>query len=97
MSSSTNINLIGLDFETLKSNLKNYLKNNSSFKDYNFEGSNMSVLIDLLSYNNRPIKVDLPSSTLPAVVKRNNSMFKYELLSNLFSVAVTVFTIVKLL
>ena len=51
MSSSTNINLIGLDFETLKSNLKNYLKNNSSFKDYNFEGSNMSVLIDLLSYN----------------------------------------------
>jgi hypothetical protein len=51
MSSNTNINLIGLDFETLKTNLKNYLKNNTAFKDYNFEGSNMSVLIDLLSYN----------------------------------------------
>ena len=51
MASNTSINLIGLDFDTLKSNLKNHLKNNTAFRDYNFEGSNMSVLIDVLSYN----------------------------------------------
>ena len=41
-----------LDFESLRDNLITYLKNDSSpFKDYNFEGSNMAVLLDLLSYN----------------------------------------------
>lgn len=40
-----------LDFDTLKTNLKNYLKSQSVFKDYDFEGSNMNVLLSLLSYN----------------------------------------------
>lgn len=48
---NTSVNLIGLDFDTLKNNLKSYLKNNTAFKDYNFEGSNMTVLLDILSYN----------------------------------------------
>ena len=48
---NTNIELVGLDFQSIKSNLKNYLKNNTAFKDVDFEGSNISVLIDLLSYN----------------------------------------------
>lgn len=51
MASNTSINLIGLDFDTLKTNLKTYLRNNTAFKDYNFEGSNMAVLVDLLAYN----------------------------------------------
>ena len=51
MAGNTSINLVGLDFDTLKGNIKTYLKNNTAFKDYNFEGSNMAVLVDLLAYN----------------------------------------------
>jgi len=40
-----------LDFESIKTQLKTYLKGQTQFKDYNFEGSNMSVLLDVLSYN----------------------------------------------
>jgi hypothetical protein len=40
-----------LDFLTVKNQLKDYLKNQDRFKDYNFEGSNMSVLLDVLAYN----------------------------------------------
>lgn len=40
-----------LDFNSIKTNLKQYLSSQDRFKDYNFEGSNMSVLLDLLSYN----------------------------------------------
>ena len=40
-----------LDFDTIKSNLKSYLKGQSEFTDYNFEGSSMSVLMDTLAYN----------------------------------------------
>lgn len=48
---NTNINLIGLDFDTLKSNLKTWFKNRTQFKDIDFEGSNMNELIELLAYN----------------------------------------------
>lgn len=48
---NTSIDLVGLDFNSIKTNLKTYLKNNTSFKDVNFEGSNIGVLIDLLAYN----------------------------------------------
>ena len=40
-----------LDFDTLKTNLKTFLQSQPQFKDHNFEGSNLSVLLDLLSYN----------------------------------------------
>lgn len=40
-----------LDFDRIKENLKNYLSTTSEFSDYNFEGSGMSVLLDLLAYN----------------------------------------------
>jgi hypothetical protein len=45
------INLASLDFDTLKQNLKFYLQNQSAFKDYNYEGSNINVLLDVLTYN----------------------------------------------
>lgn len=48
---NTSIELVGLDFQNIKTNLKTYLKNNTSLKDADFEGSNLNVLIDLLSYN----------------------------------------------
>ena len=40
-----------VDFLNIKSSLINHLKNQDRFKGYDFEGSNMNVLIDLLSYN----------------------------------------------
>jgi hypothetical protein len=40
-----------LDFDTIKNNLKAFLKSQSEFSDYNFEGSGMAVLLDLLAYN----------------------------------------------
>ena len=48
---NTAISLVSLDFDTLKSSLKTYLKSQDKFKDYDFDGSNMSVLLDILSYN----------------------------------------------
>ena len=40
-----------LDFDAIKDNLKNYLKGQSQFSDYDFEGSGISVLLDILAYN----------------------------------------------
>lgn len=40
-----------LDFNQIKTNLKDYLRGQDRFKDYDFEGSNMSVLLDILAYN----------------------------------------------
>ena len=40
-----------LDFDTIKGNLKTYLKGQTEFTDYDFEGSNLSMLIDLLAYS----------------------------------------------
>ena len=40
-----------LDFNDLRTQIKNYLRSNSSFTDFDFEGSNFSVLIDTLAYN----------------------------------------------
>jgi hypothetical protein len=40
-----------LSFDGIKQNLKTFLKSKTEFKDYDFEGSNLNALIDLLSYN----------------------------------------------
>ena len=48
---NSSINLVSLDFDTMRSNLKTYLKAQPSFSDYDFEGSNISVLLDILAYN----------------------------------------------
>lgn len=48
---NSSINLTSLDFDTLKGNLKTFMKSQTNFKDYDFEGSNMSVLLDVLAYN----------------------------------------------
>ncbi len=40
-----------LDFETIKSQIQTYLQSQEQFKDYNYAGSNMSVLLDVLAYN----------------------------------------------
>jgi hypothetical protein len=45
------INVSSLDFEDIKSSLKNYLKAQDQFKDYDFEGSSLSILLDVLASN----------------------------------------------
>jgi hypothetical protein len=40
-----------LDFSDLKTQIKDYLRTNSNFTDFDFDGSNFSVLVDLLAYN----------------------------------------------
>ena len=45
------LNVTELDFDQIKSNLKAFLKSQTEFSDYNFEGSSFAVLIDLLAYN----------------------------------------------
>jgi len=47
---SSQINITELDFDAISDNLKAYLKGQEKLKDYNFEGSTMSTLIDLLAY-----------------------------------------------
>jgi hypothetical protein len=44
-------NFTNLDFNDLRTQIKNYLRANAKFTDFDFEGSNFSVLIDLLAYN----------------------------------------------
>ena len=45
------LNISELDFDAVKNQFKEYLQSQTQFKDYNFEGSNMSVLLDVLAYN----------------------------------------------
>jgi hypothetical protein len=40
-----------LDFNSIRENIKNYLKSQSEFTDFDFDGSGLSVLIDILAYN----------------------------------------------
>ena len=40
-----------LDFDQIRTSIKDYLRANSTFTDFDFEGSNFSVLIDTLAYN----------------------------------------------
>ena len=48
---NTKLRVTELDFDLIKSNLKNFLKAQTEFKDYDFEGSGMSILLDTLAYN----------------------------------------------
>ena len=50
-SSNTNIKVTDLDFSSIKSNFITYLQSQDTFKDYNFNGSSLSVLLDVLAYN----------------------------------------------
>ena len=51
MSQLSTLDVSELDFDTIKRNLKTFLRAQDQFSDYDFEGSGLSVLIDLLAYN----------------------------------------------
>ena len=48
---ATNLNVTELDFDQIKQNLKNFLKQQEEYTDYDFEGSGLSTLLDVLAYN----------------------------------------------
>ena len=45
------VNFTNLDFDQVKTTLTDYIQSNSNFTDYDFQGSNLSTIIDLLAYN----------------------------------------------
>jgi hypothetical protein len=51
MAQNNRIKVNELDFDTIKDSLKNYLRGQEQFQDYDFEGSSFSILLDILAYN----------------------------------------------
>ena len=51
MSNAKRLTVTEFDFDDIKSNLKTFMKNQSEFTDYDFEGSGLSALLDVLAYN----------------------------------------------
>ena len=79
-----------LDFDEVKSNLKTYLKAQTEFKDYDFEGSGMSILLDSLAYNTHYLgfnanmaanEMFLDSASLRSSVVSHAKMLGYEVSS----------------
>jgi hypothetical protein len=75
-----------LDFDDIKANLKTFLKGQTEFSDYNFEGSGLSVLVDLLAYNTHYLGMNanmlanemfLDSSTLRSSVVSHAKQLNY--------------------
>ena len=50
-SRNAKISVTDVDFDSLKSSLKDYLQSQDTFKDYNFEGAGLNILLDILAYN----------------------------------------------
>lgn len=48
---TSSLNLVDLDFDTLKQSLIDFLRSQDQFKDYDFTGSNLNVLLDILTHN----------------------------------------------
>lgn len=70
------IRVTELDFDQIKSNFKNYLKGQTVFQDYDFEGSGVSVLLDILAYNTHYnamyANLAMNEAFLDSASKRNN-------------------------
>ena len=79
-----------LDFDDIKTNLKTFLKAQTQFKDYDFEGSGMSVLLDTLAYNTHYLgfnvnmvanEMFLDSASLRSSIVSHAKMLGYEVSS----------------
>lgn len=76
MASDNNLKVDELNFESIKRNLKSYLSSQDQFRDYNFEGSGLNVLLDLLAYNTYYnsfyLNMVAAEAFLPTAQKRNS-------------------------
>ena len=79
-----------LDFDNIKDNLKFFLKAQDKFKDYDFEGSGMNILLDTLAYNTHYMTFNanmvanemfLDSSSLRSSAVSHAKMLGYEVTS----------------
>ena len=84
------LNVTGFDFDTVKNNLKTFLKGQTEFTDYDFEGSGMSALLDVLAYNTHYLgfnanmlanEMFLDSASLRSSVVSHAKMLGYEVAS----------------
>jgi len=53
------LDVTDLDFDDIKGNLKTFMRNQSDFTDYDFEGSGMSALLDVLAYNTHYLAMNM--------------------------------------
>tara|TARA_A100001011_G_scaffold123536_1_gene130401 strand:- start:452 stop:2377 length:1926 start_codon:yes stop_codon:yes gene_type:complete len=76
-----------LDFDEIKNNLKTYMKSQERFKDYDFEGSGLSALLDVLAYNTHYLAFNanmlanemfLDSASLRSSISSHAKMLGYE-------------------
>jgi len=76
MASDNNLKIDALDFQGIKNNFKSYLQSQDQFRDYNFEGSGLNVLLDLLAYNTYYnsfyLNMVAAEAFLPTAQKRNS-------------------------
>ena len=79
------------DFDDVKDNLKTYLKAQTEFKDYDFEGSGMNILLDTLAYNTHYLgfnanmvanEMFLDSASLRSSIVSHAKMLVYEVSSH---------------
>ena len=76
MAANTSINLVDLDFLSIKASLKNFLRDNPQFQDYDYEGSNINMLLDILAINGYRTafyqNMSLNESFLDSAILRNS-------------------------
>lgn len=88
---NNSIDLVSLDFNTNLNSLRNYLRNNDQFKDYDYEGSNLKLLLELLSVNSAKTgfyqNMILNESFLDSAVLRNSALSRAKELNYLPSSA----------
>jgi len=58
-STDKRLNVTELDFDDIKTNLKTFMRNQSEFTDYDFEGSGINALLDVLAYNTHYLSMNL--------------------------------------
>ena len=82
-----------LDFENIKDNLKFFLKAQDKFKDYDFEGSGMNILLDTLAYNTHYLAYNANMIANEIFLDNAKEAFSYSSLSK--SLLISWFILIK--
>jgi len=90
MANNRKIDITDFDFDNIKTNLKTFLKQQDTFKDYDFEGSGLNILLDTLAYNTHYLgfnanmlanEMFLDSATLRSSITSHAKTLGYEVSS----------------